>query len=152
MGIINNTIHMRSFIACALFGALVASATLPNCDEQCKDTCCRNGGGDACVRACGCNEACRTLGAADDNCKADIAKAGADLTKAATDVIDAVKACAGSDKAACSAAVTTIISELGVATTDISGAVKDCSGSGSECATDIGNTVTALGNAATSIA
>jgi hypothetical protein len=29
-------------------------ATAKACDEQCKETCCRNGGGDACTSACGC--------------------------------------------------------------------------------------------------
>merc|ERR1712094_115708 len=32
--------------------------TLAGCDEQCKDTCCRDGGGAACVSACGCSGSC----------------------------------------------------------------------------------------------
>merc|ERR1719331_2519823 len=32
--------------------------SLTSCDEQCKDTCCRNGGGAACISACGCSGSC----------------------------------------------------------------------------------------------
>jgi hypothetical protein len=30
----------------------------PTCDQECRATCCRNGGGEACVTACGCSEHC----------------------------------------------------------------------------------------------
>ena len=36
---------------------LPAEATV-TCNEVCKDTCCRDGGGDACVSACGCTGSC----------------------------------------------------------------------------------------------
>merc|ERR1712166_1051326 len=41
-------------------------------DQQCKDTCCRNGGGAACVSACGCSGACPSENKAlscDQQCK-----------------------------------------------------------------------------------
>jgi len=28
---------------------------MSSCDEECKGICCRNGGGEACVTACGCH-------------------------------------------------------------------------------------------------
>jgi len=30
-----------------------------SCDQECKDICCRNGGGKACVTACGCEMPCK---------------------------------------------------------------------------------------------
>lgn len=127
-----------------------------NCDQTCKDICCKNGGGDACVRACGCEGACPKTAEVKMNagaaCQDDIKMSGEALTTAAMEVVTAVKECAGkTDPAACSADIAKVVAQLGTATTDISKAVADCSGSGSPCATDIGNTVTALGNAVTMI-
>jgi len=44
---------------------------MSGCDQQCKDTCCRNGGGAACISACGCSGACstKTVGGCDQQCK-----------------------------------------------------------------------------------
>jgi hypothetical protein len=33
-------------------------AVLTSCEPTCKETCCRNGGGDACISACGCTGKC----------------------------------------------------------------------------------------------
>jgi hypothetical protein len=147
---------MKSFIAVALFGALVASASLPNCDEQCKDTCCRNGGGDACVRACGCNEACPPLefivfDAA--TCQSDIEAAGGALTTAAVDVASAIKDCNKEGAPAkCTADISSVVTALGNATADINKAVTDCGGAGSKCVADISGATAALGTATTDVA
>merc|ERR1711934_135869 len=34
------------------------TALTTGCDEECKATCCRNGGGSACIKACQCSGAC----------------------------------------------------------------------------------------------
>ena len=138
---------MKSIIACALLGALVASTRLPNCDEQCKDTCCRNGGGDACVRACGCVEACppQTMLFDAATCQADIEAAGGALTTAAVDVASAIVDCGGSDAAKCTSDIASVVTALGNATTDINSAVTDCGGAGSTCVADISAAASSLG-------
>merc|ERR1719272_1731206 len=73
--------------------------TAGSCDDQCKDTCCRNGGGSACVSACGCTGPCTLQDAA--TCQSDIESAGGALTTAAVDVASAIVDCAGSDAAKC---------------------------------------------------
>merc|ERR1719454_1211590 len=51
---------------------------LAGCDAQCKATCCRNGGGAACVSACGCSGSCPETveTACDAQCKATCCRNG----------------------------------------------------------------------------
>merc|ERR1712166_826257 len=47
------------------------------CDAECKSICCKNGGGDACVTACGCSGPCNEqVLACDQQCKDTCCKSG----------------------------------------------------------------------------
>jgi len=48
------------------------------CDAECKSICCKNGGGDACVTACGCSGPCneQVVLACDQQCKDTCCKSG----------------------------------------------------------------------------
>merc|ERR1712147_428109 len=72
--------------------------TLAGCDEQCKDTCCRDGGGAACVSACGCTGSCPNKLGCDEQCKDTCCRDGGG---------EVGTSCSGTDKAgACGVAYT----------------------------------------------